>query len=278
MTLRPSTHGTRNAERGTLLRRLAALAVVLACAFPFVIVAVFSVAERWAFPAPWPTAWQPERWLDGLAGSLAGSTALSVGISLAVAAVATTGGYVTGKAVAGSRHGRALLFLAYLPFAMSPVVLGVCLLFLYLKAGLVGTAVGVVLAQCVFAYGFAVVFFQAFWTPELRALGDLVRTLGGTPWQTLRLALLPASRGALVLCFVQTFLLSWFQYGLTLLVGAGRVQTLPVRVFAFVGEANPYVAAMAACLLVAPPLVLVWINRRFVFAPDAEDAPAVAHL
>ena len=270
--------GTQNAERTPWLRRLGGVAVAVCCAFPFALVAVFSVAERWAFPAPWPTAWQAGRWLDGLAGSLAGSAALSVGISLAVAAVATSGGYVTGKAVAESRHGRLLLFLAYLPFAMSPVVLGVCLLFLYLKAGLVGTAIGVVLAQCVFAYGFAVVFFQAFWTPELRALGDLVRTLGGTPWQTLRFALLPASRGALVLCFVQTFLLSWFQYGLTLLVGAGRVQTLPVRVFAFVGEANPYVAAMAACLLVAPPLVLVWINRRFVFAPDAEDAPAVAHL
>lgn len=255
-----------------------AVAVALACAFPFAVVALFSVAERWAFPAPWPTAWQPQRWLDGLAGSLAGSAALSVAVSLSVAAVATTLGYVTGRAVAEHRHRRALLFLAYLPFAMSPVVLGVCLLFLFLKAGLVGTAVGVVVAQCIFAYGFAVVFFQAFWTPELRALGDLVRTLGGTPWQVYRRALLPASAGALLLCFVQTFLLSWFQYGLTLLIGAGRVQTLPVRVFAFVGEANPYVAALAACLLVAPPLVLMWANRRFVFSPEDEDAPPIAHL
>lgn len=261
-----------------MTRRILAVGVALACAFPFAVLALLSVAERWAFPAPLPPSWRPERWLDLGGGLFLQTVGLSLAVSAAVASLSTAAGYVTGKYVAGHRHARALLFLAYLPFAMSPVVLGVCLLYLYLKLGLVGTAVGVVLAQTIFAYGFAIVLFSAFWTPELRALEDLVRTLGGGTWRVYRDALLPASRGALVLCFFQTFLLSWFQYGLTVLVGAGKVQTLPVRVFAFVNEADPYLAALAGCLLVLPPLVLMWINRRFVFAPDAEDAAPVAHL
>jgi putative spermidine/putrescine transport system permease protein len=258
--------------------RLLATLVAAACVFPFAVLALLSVAEQWAFPDPLPPSWRPERWLTVGGGLFARSVGLSLAVSAAVATLSTAAGYVTGKYVAGHRHGRALLFLAYVPFAMSPVVLGVCLLFLYLKLGLVGTALGVVLAQTIFAYGFAIVLFSAFWTPELRALEDLVRTLGGGTWAVYREALLPASRGALALCFFQTFLLSWFQYGLTVLIGAGRVQTLPVQVFAFVNEADPYLAALASCLLVGPPLVLMWVNKRFLFAPDSEDPAPVTHL
>lgn len=260
------------------LRLLLAVVVGAACAVPFAVLALLSVADRWTFPQPWPTQWRPERWAEALGGELLDALGVSVAVSLAVALVSTLGGLATGRAVAQSRHARRWLFVAYLPFASSPVVLGVCLLFLWLKAGLAGTAVGVVLAQTVFAYGFAVVFFASFWTPRLVAYSDLVRTLGGTAAQALRLGVWPVAKGAVGLCFAQTFLLSWFQYGLTLVVGAGRVATLPIRVFAFVGEADAGMAAVASLVLVAPPLAMVWLNRRLVFAPDREDAPAVAHL
>jgi len=52
----------------------------------------------------------------------------------------------------------------------------------------------------------------------------------------------------LLLCFFQTFLLSWFQYGLTMLVGGGQVKTLPLKVYDFVWEANVFYAALASCL------------------------------
>jgi putative spermidine/putrescine transport system permease protein len=250
------------------LRRFLAIVVVAARAFPFAVLVLLSVAERWRFPAAWPPGWQPERWGEALGDPVAGSLGVSLVVSFAVALIATAAGFVTGKYVAAHRRSRALLFLAYLPFALSPVILGVCLLFLYLKLGLVGTIPGVVAAQCIFAFGFAIVFFSAFWTPEVRAYEDLVRTLGGSTWQVYRRALVPVARGAILLCFVQTFLLSWFQYGLTLLVGAGAVQTLPIQVFAYVNEANPYVAAVAALVLAAPPLALVWLGQRRFFAKE----------
>lgn len=243
---------------------LLAAAVVAACAAPFAVLALLSVADGWTFPAPWPAAWRPGRWREALAGDLAASTALSVALSLAVALVSTAGGLATGRAIARSRHRRAWLWMAYLPFASSPVVLSVGLVVWWIRAGWAGTLGGVALAQLVFGYAYGVVFFASFWTPRLLAYGDLVRTLGGSAAQALRLGAWPVARGAAALCLAQTFLLSWFQYGLTLVVGQGRVSTLPVRVFAYVGEADAGLAAVASLVLVGPPLAMLWLNRRLL--------------
>lgn len=252
-----------------VLRRRPVLAVVVLvmCVTPPLFLLALSNADAWRFPTFIPGQWQPQRWLDVLGGSsrLSGSFGLSVLISITVAGCCTPMGYLIAKAIAFHPRKRLWLFLAYLPFAMSPVILATCLMFLYLKLGLNGTVSGVILAQAMFALGFSIVFFGPFWNRERQALEQLVLTLGGTPWQALRHALLPVSRGMLLICFFQTFLISWFQYGLTLLIGAGKIQTLPIKVYEYVNEANPYYAALASCLLVIPPIVLLWLNKRFVF-------------
>jgi putative spermidine/putrescine transport system permease protein len=248
------------------LRDGLAAVVMAASAFPLAYLALLSVAGPWEFPNLLPARLRFDRWalLLGRERALLESLLLSLVVSTTVGVLATLGGFVTARAVAYHRRRSFLLFLAYLPFAVSPVILGVSLLYVYIRLGLSATVLGVVLSHTIFAYGFAVVYWVPFWNPEKRAFEDLVRTLGGTTAEAYRLVLLPLSRGPLLVCFFQAFLISWFQYGLTILVGSGKVETLPLRVYAYVFEANLGYAAVAACLLVAPPLVLLWLNTRIV--------------
>ena len=247
-------------------RAILAAAVMMACAFPLAYLALLSVAGPWEFPALIPASLRPDRWtlLLGRQQALLDSLLVSLFVSTTVAVLSTLAGFVTARAVAYHRRRSALLFLAYLPFAVSPVILGVSLLYVYIRLALVATVAGVVLSHTIFAYGFAVVYWVPFWNPEKRAFEDLVRTLGGTTGVAYRLVLLPLSRGPLLVCFFQTFLISWFQYGLTILVGSGKVDTLPLRVYAYVFEANLGYAAVASCLLVVPPIALLWLNTRIV--------------
>lgn len=258
-----------------LVRPVLAWTLGAACLLPLVYLVVLSFVAAWPFPALVPEALSAEAWRRLLTGTgaLARSFGLSVGVSTAVAGLATAAGFATGKYVGYHPRRDALLLVAYVPFVMSPVILGTCLMYLYLKAGLAGTVAGVVAAQSMFAYGFAIVFFSAFWTDEVRALEGLVHTLGGTRRQAYRRVLVPLAGPMLLICFFQTFLISWFQYGLTLLIGAGKVQTLPLLVYAYVNEANVYYAALASCLLVLPPVLLLWANKRFLFG----DSPVPAH-
>jgi putative spermidine/putrescine transport system permease protein len=60
----------------------------------------------------------------------------------------------------------------------------------------------------------------------------------------------------------QIFVLAWSQYGLTLLIGEGKIRTLPVLVYAYLAEASPLYAATAAVILLAPPILLLGANWR----------------
>lgn len=243
--------------------RAVALIVGAACAAPLAYLAVLSAAAHWPFPRLLPSAWTLGRWADVLTGrgELAASLWLSVLISLVVAAWATAAGFVTARHIAYSPRRRLLLLLAYVPFAMSPVILGTTLLHLFIRLRLAATVPGVIAAQSMFAYGFAIIFFMGLWNPEKKAYEEMVSTFGGSTTDAFRHALLPLSRTMLALCFFQAFLISWFQYGITLLVGSGKVKTLPLKVFDAVNEANVGLAAVASCLLVVPPLLLLALRR-----------------
>ena len=243
---------------------IVAAATGLVFAAPIAYLLLLSVAEQWTFPhlfpprlslGLWGTIWEREQ---GLVQSLL----VSIIISVVVAVGSTAVGFLAARYVSYHRWRRGLLFLSYIPFAMSPVVLGACVHVIFLRLGLVGSGIGVIIAQMIFALGFAVIFFVSFWNAERKALEEAARMLGATTLQTYRRVLLPVSRQALLLCFLQTFLFSWFQYGLTLLIGGGKVQTLPMVVYLYTGEANIYYAAGASILLMVPPLAMLWGNRK----------------
>ena len=262
----------RESSRPRILSNLLAWVAGVACLFPPFYMLLQSVAGRWSFPGLLPESLEPERWASvwrqdvGLPESLA----VSIAISAMVASVSSAVGFLAGRHVAYHPRRDSLMLLAYLPFAMSPVIAGVCLLFVYLRLGLSGGVAGVVAAQLIFALGFAIVFFQGFWTAERRALEDLARTLGADNAGLYLKVLLPVARPMLMLCFFQTFLLSWFQYGLTLLIGSGKVRTLPLKVYDYLGEANVAYAALGACLLVAPAVAMLWAGRWMLARRDGD--------
>lgn len=234
-------------------------------ALPLLLLTLWALGEGWRFPFLVPERWQVSSFQVFFSGQMAESLLLSTWISSCVALLATGFGYVTGHFVSHHPHRKWLLRLAYLPFVASPVILATCLLYLFIKIQLLGTILGVILAQWMFAFSFAIVFFVPFWSPQMKSIEELVYTLGGTPLQALRYVLWPMSTAALRICFFQTFLISWVQYGITLMVGGGKVQTLPVLVYFYVNEANLTFAALASLALMLPPLLLVLLNRRYVW-------------
>lgn len=239
---------------------------------PFLLLLILSVGGQWSFPDILPRQWTSAYWAAAIdpSGSLNRSLLASLALSFSIATAATGLGFATSREIAYHPKRDRWILLAYFPYAMAPVILAACMQHYFLVMGFSGKWFGVWLAQLCMAYPFAVIFFSGFWNQRMRSMEELVATLGGTPRQAFWKVFWPMSRGALLVCFFQTFLISWFEYGLTSLIGVGKVQTLTVRVFQYVQEANIFQAALAGCLLFLPPLLLWWLNKKWLFRSPSQ--------
>ena len=241
------------------------LIVVLAGLFalPFGLLALLALAPAWRFPAVLPPAYS----LDALRSLLAADNDLLAGLGRSVliagtvAVVATAGGFVLARAMARSGRAGRWEAASYFPYALPPVLLAVLIQPFIIRLHLSGSIGGVLLGLLLIALPFATLLLRSFWSRQATEYEQLARTLGCTPRQALRLVLLPLAWPLLRTALFQTFLLSWFDFGLTNLLSVGKVRTLTVQVFTYVGEANGQLAAVASLLLMLPPALLLWLNR-----------------
>lgn len=256
-----------------MMRRPLLLLVAVALLLPLAMLLYLSVLRQWAFPQLADVPWTGQQWATAWsAGGLVGSLGLSLLLSGGLAVVATALGFVVSRQVMAHTRARLLLSLAYYPYLIAPVILGVMLQYYFIRLGISGTLTGVALAQFLFVFPYAVLFFAAFWTPRIRDMEGQALTLGASSRQVLRQVLLPAARPWMAICLFQCFLLSWFEYGMTQYVGIGKVGTLTVRTMQYIKEANPHLAAVAACMMLLPLLLFPLLNRQFQFRnPEGHD-------
>lgn len=230
---------------------------------PVALLVGLSLAREWRYPALLPRNWDPQLWLDILSSDSGIPEAIltSGAIAVVVSVLATGGGFLLSRRVAQHRWSRGLAVVAHLPFAVSPVIVGVTLLFVFIRLGLAETMLGVVLAQLPFALGYAVLLLRGFWNDQAVNFGGMARTLGATPEQVWLRVFMPRAAGLLGVCAFQTYLISWFDYPLVLLIGGGKVQTLTLKLFEYFGSGDVRLASACGLLLMLPPLIVLFARR-----------------
>ena len=247
--------------------RLPVLAVVVALLLlPLVPVVLWSVAGPWRYPDVLPPS------LSGRGLSLLGGSQVlqalgtSVLVSTSVALLACLVGLPAGRAV-GLHHfrGRRLVQLLLLaPVVVPALAVTLGLQVFFIRYGLADTVLGVVLVQLVPTLPYAATLLGAAFAGFDRAQEQQARVLGAGPWRTVWVVTLPLLRPALLTAFVLTFLISWSDYVLTLLVGGGVVTTLPLLLFSAIGSSDRTAAAALGLVVVLPPVLLVVVLTRLL--------------
>jgi sulfate transport system permease protein len=202
----------------------------------------------------------------------------ALGLSLVIVAIVVPVngvlGVVTALALVRGRFpGRNLLQVVVdLPFAVSPVVVGVALIMLWGAGGWFGgieqTGLKVIfgLPGLVVATIFVTLpFVVREVEPVLREIGDeqeqAAATLGASRWQTLWRVTLPAVRWGLTYGVVLTIARSLGEFGAVIMVSSnfpGVSQTLTLLVHSrYIDDHNTYGAYCAATLLLAVAVVVL---------------------
>jgi putative spermidine/putrescine transport system permease protein len=253
------------------MTRLIARAAVLAVATfvvlgPLVSLGVWSLAERWTAPSPWPQRFGLKYWTRMLGADFLEPLRLGLVIALVVTAIALVLAIPLGYALARlSFPGRALVLLAFLmpqAFPQLPVFASATREFY--RWGLAGTVTGVVLIHLVGALVFAVWTMTAVFRALAPELEEAAWNLGASPTRTFLSIALPLATPGVVASAILVFLYSLDEFTGTLLVGAPFVTTLPVYMYSASQGYELQIASVTALVLMLPGAVLLLALERFL--------------
>jgi putative spermidine/putrescine transport system permease protein len=250
------------------LRLLAGALLAFWLLLPLVPLAIWSFARGWRFPALLPQDWTMNAWQVALTpgrGVLEG-LGLTAGIALAAAALAALVGVPAGRALGQHEfRGKGLvLLLLVAPIIVPAIAVVPGMHEIFLRLGLAGTTSGVILAHLVPVIPYMTLIMASVFSGFDTVHEDQARSLGAGPLAVWRHVTLPAILPGLLTGFLFAFLVSWSQYLLTLSIGGGRVQTLPLTLFAYASAGRNDLAGALAVLYVLPGILILLITARQV--------------
>lgn len=243
---------------------------------PIVLLALWSLAHSWFWPDLLPREWSLRSWryVFSPSAEIFGSLGVSLGIALAVTGMALFVGLPAARVMAlhdfpGKRW---LLFMLLLPVLAPPLASTMGMHALFLRYGLADTAMGVVLAHLVPCVPYTILVLTGSFSRLDTDLEAQARSLGATRFQTWRHVTLPLILPGVAVAGAFAFLISWSQYLSTLIIGGGRVLTLPLSLVAFQRSGDESLSAALSLVFLAPAVaVFLLVGRIMVEGPALQE-------
>ena len=250
------------------MRLLGGLVLVTWLVLPLIPLGLWSVARGWFFPDLLPTAWTLEPWRYALSdvGGVPGSLGVTVGIAAGATLLALIVGVPAGRALGmHDFRGKRLVEIAILaPVIVPGIAVAMGLHAVFLRAGLTGSVWGVMLVHLVPVLPYVVLVMAGVFANHDPRLEDQARSLGAGPVAVWWHVTLPAILPGMAVAALFAFLVSWSQYILTLLIGGGRVVTLPLLLFNFATSGRNDIAGAIAVIYVLPGVVVLAVTARYL--------------
>jgi putative spermidine/putrescine transport system permease protein len=235
---------------------------------PLVPLAIWSFARGWFFPQLLPKQWSLNAWAFVLsdASGVLDSLWLTVLIATAATVISILVGVPAGRALGlhsfRGKHWVELFIMAPIIVPGIAVVLGIHSVFIGL--GLTNTITGVVLVHLIPTLPYMILVMAGIFANFDTTIEDQARSLGASALQTFWFVTLPAILPGIVVGGLFAFLVSWSQYILTLMIGGGRIITLPLLLFNFASAGRNDITGAIAMIYILPGLVILMFTARHV--------------
>jgi putative spermidine/putrescine transport system permease protein len=248
------------------LRILTGIVLITWLVLPLIPLAIWSFAKGWYFPDLLQKRWTLNAWeytLSDTSGVL-DSLWVTIWISLAATALSILVGVPAGRALGMYKfRGKELIELMILAPVIVPgiaVILGIHSIFLFL--GLNNTMTGVILVHLIPTLPYMTLVMSGIFANYDPAFEDQARSLGASPLKTFWYVTLPAIMPGIIVGGLFAFLVSWSQYILTLLIGGGRIITLPLLLFNFATSGRNDITGAIGMIYILPGIIVLLLTAK----------------
>lgn len=256
------------ADRGVFIRRVSLALLLTWLVLPMVPLLIWSVSHRWYFPDVLPAEWSLGAWAyvlspaSGVIASLWETALISGGATLLSILVGVPAGRALGQHDFRGKTLVELLILA--PIIVPGIAVGLGIHVLFIRYGLAGTSIGVMLVHLIPALPYMVLVMSGVFANYDPSFEAQARSLGAGPVRTWWYVTLPAILPGIIVGGFFAFLVSWSQYILTLLIGSGRVVTLPLLLFNFATSGRNDITGAISVIYIIPGMVVLLLSARYL--------------
>ena len=261
----------RNRPSYTL--RLTHLAIIVGVLAPLLPLVVWSFAHRWFFPDLLPAEWSWRAWRYVFApGSRVGTALLYSGATaLAVMVISLLIGIPAGRALAlhNFRGKTAVTFLILAPAIMPVIAVVMGIHVAFIRLGLADSLPGLILSHLIPVTPYVVLILASVFANYNPDYEGQARTLGARPYQVVLHVMLPAIKPGIIVAGMFAFIISWSQYLLNLLIGGGRILTMPVLLFTFANSGDNALTAALSLVFIAPAVLFLIVTAGYLTGTES---------
>jgi len=249
-----------------ILRLVACALIISGVLLPLIPQMVWSFATNWFFPALLPPQWGFKAWRYVLSPSSQVGEALwnSIGVAVLVVLLAVVIGLPAAR-VLGLQQFRGKQMVTWLltaPLFVPTIVVIMGIHIVFIRYGLADTFLGVVFVHLIPALPYFILLMSSVFANYAIEFEETARTLGASAMRTFWHVTLPAIWPGLTVAMLFTFLVSWSQYITTVLIGGGRVVTLPMVLFPLISAANHTNAAAVSLVFILPAILILILTSH----------------
>ena len=242
--------------------------LVIWLVIPMLPLFIWSFAKGWFFPQLIPEQWSLDAWkyvfsdtsqvLDTfVTSSLSSLTTAIISVIIGVPAGRALGLYTF--------RGKSLFELLVIAPTIVPgiaVVLGIHVIFI--KLGLANTAFGVILVHLIPTLPYMILVMAGVFANYDINYEYQAKSLGASNFYVWKEIMLPAVLPGIMVGGMFAFIVSWSQYIMTLLIGGGKVISVPLLLFNFASAGRNDIAGAICILYIIPGIIIIAISAKYL--------------
>jgi putative spermidine/putrescine transport system permease protein len=245
------------------------LCVIVSTALPFLPLLLWSISERWFYPAPVPQVFGTRAWsyvFTTAGGQILDGLFASFSLALVTTVISLLLGIPAGRALGlydfpGKK--MTMLFLT-LPIIVPPLSVSMGLHLWFIQLGLADTFIGVVLIHLTFCLPYTIFVIRGVFTDYTPDFEEQARSLGASPARVIFGVIFPMILPGITVAALFSFLLSWSQYLSTLIIGGGKMLTLPILLFSLMGSGDRPVASAVSLVFILPAFLALMSSAHYL--------------
>lgn len=242
--------------------------VVVLVILPLIPMIMWAFSERWLYPTlipenlslrPWRSAFRPG---SNVFPAFRNSLYIATVVTFASICIGIPAGRALG--LYSFRFKIIAQFFILAPSIIPGLAVTMGMHIVFIRYGLSDTMIGVMLVHLLKTIPYMTIALTGVFANYNPEYEEQARILGANRFKTFFLITIPAISPGIITGGLFAFIISWGEYIMTVLIGGGRVITMPLLLFAFVGSGDNGMTSTLGIIFLLPTVIILIFSAKYL--------------